>query len=70
MKKLFVLFFAVVVMSSCEVCQTCTCVTYQNGTQIGSTSQEVCDKDNIKALEGTTTSQSGSVVVTTKCDCK
>lgn len=70
MKKLFIFMFALVTMASCEVCKTCTCITYQNGNKIGTSSQEVCDKDNIKALEGTTTSQSGGITITTECDCK
>lgn len=57
-------------LASCEVCEDCTCTTYNGPYVLSTTTTEVCGKKEIKATEGTTTATSGNQTVTIKCRCK
>lgn len=74
MKKLIILSaVAVIGLSSCETCKQCTYTTTNNtgGYVLSTTTQEVCGTNqDFKELEKPTTSVSGGVSVTVKCNCK
>ena len=81
LKKIFISFITVSVMSfivSCKKCKTCECttVTSQTGMQdiTQSFSVETCDQDEQNELQGTNTVYQGmpgfEQQVTTTCDCQ
>lgn len=70
MKKILIISIFALSISSCEVCKDCVCTTYQNGSKIGETTTEVCGKDEIKAIEGKTTTTASGVTVVQDCVCK
>lgn len=72
MKKTIIILAAMTALASCQVCQDCTCTTYATGssTPLSTTTVEACGKDEIKAIEGTTTSTSSGITVKQVCNCK